>query len=121
MKPEHVAYLLNFSLLTRIRHWQTTNYAEHMALGALYDALDEFIDSWVEKQQGASSSRLVIPAGMNLALDNISGDDYKGMLFSFDTYLRQTLVAGGDGTEFVNMRDDLLAKVKQAQYLLSLM
>lgn len=35
-----------------IMHLQTQSYAQHMALGAFYDGLGDFIDSFVEAYQG---------------------------------------------------------------------
>lgn len=38
---------------THIEHWKTTSYAQHMALGAFYDAVIDHIDGIVEAYQGA--------------------------------------------------------------------
>ena len=32
----------------KILHWQTKQYARHMAFGSTYDELDELIDAFVE-------------------------------------------------------------------------
>lgn len=39
-------------------HWQTTSYAEHMALGSLYEKMFGFKDEIVEKLMGYSSKRV---------------------------------------------------------------
>lgn len=38
--------------LVHLEHWRTKNYAEHMALGDLYDQLIDSIDGIVEAYQG---------------------------------------------------------------------
>lgn len=38
-------------------HWQTTSFAEHQALGGLYDKVFDFKDDIVEKIMGYSSKR----------------------------------------------------------------
>ncbi len=32
----------------RVWHWQTNSYAEHKALGKLYESLDGLVDDFVE-------------------------------------------------------------------------
>ena len=38
-------------------HWQTTSYAEHQALGGLYDYVHDFKDGVVEKLMGYTGKR----------------------------------------------------------------
>ena len=45
-------------------HWQTTSYAEHMALGGLYDYVHDFKDGVVEKLMGYTGKR---PTGLKLS------------------------------------------------------
>jgi hypothetical protein len=42
-------------------HWQTTSYAEHQALGALYDYVHDFKDGVIEKLMGYMGKR---PSGV---------------------------------------------------------
>lgn len=39
-------------------HWSTSSYAEHMALGALYDYVHDFKDGVIEKLMGYSNRKV---------------------------------------------------------------
>jgi len=43
---------------THLLHWQTTSYAEHVALGSFYDKLVDFKDEIVEKLMGYTGTRV---------------------------------------------------------------
>jgi len=120
LKPEHIRYLLNIALLVRVRHWQTTSYAEHVALGGLYDDLDEFIDRWVEAQQGSGETRLTLgEEGADVHLMDMTAEDIVGGLTDLDGFLRKMLNQGVK-PEFQNLIDELAAKLDKVQYLLTL-
>lgn len=44
--------LTHFHEQLHLLHWQTTSYAQHQALGALYDYVHDFKDGVVEKLMG---------------------------------------------------------------------
>ena len=47
-----ISYLLHSRTQTHIFHWQTTSFAEHMALNAYYDGIVPLMDGLVESYQG---------------------------------------------------------------------
>jgi DNA-binding ferritin-like protein len=51
------AKLTHFVDQLHLLHWQTTSYAEHQALGGLYDKVFDFKDEIVEKIMGYSGMR----------------------------------------------------------------
>jgi len=51
------AKLTHFVDQLHLLHWQTTSYAEHQALGGLYDKVFDFKDDIVEKIMGYSGKR----------------------------------------------------------------
>ena len=51
------AKLTHFVDQLHLLHWQTTSYAEHQALGSLYDKVFDFKDEIVEKIMGYSGKR----------------------------------------------------------------
>jgi DNA-binding ferritin-like protein len=51
------AKLTHFVDQLHLLHWQTTSYAEHQALGALYDKVFDLKDEIVEKIMGYSGTR----------------------------------------------------------------
>lgn len=52
MVEELVSRLFALRDSAHLAHWATRSYAEHMALGDFYDALDDKIDSIIETYQG---------------------------------------------------------------------
>lgn len=78
-----------FTVLNQLRidHWQTKSYAEHKALGAAYEQLDELFDKFVETYYG----RVSIPS--NNTNYSIKIESYKGDLISSYTALRAEIVA----------------------------
>ena len=51
----------------QIRHWNTTSYAEHKAVGGFYDSLSDLLDTFVETYSGKYGRPLV--GGMVNILD----------------------------------------------------
>jgi hypothetical protein len=49
--------LTHFQEQLHLLHWQTTSYAQHQALGALYDYVHDFKDGLVEKLMGYLNKR----------------------------------------------------------------
>jgi len=51
------AKLTHFVDQLHLLHWQTTSYAEHQALGGLYDKVFDYKDDIVEKIMGYTNTR----------------------------------------------------------------
>jgi len=51
------AKLMHFEMQLQLQHWQTTSYAEHEALGGLYEYVHSFRDGTVEKLIGYIGKR----------------------------------------------------------------
>lgn len=69
---EFVSYFLGCSTMLHIMHMQNSNPAIHGPLGELYSAVQDSIDSIVEKYQGYSGSLITGYQNYNLA-------EYEGM------------------------------------------
>jgi hypothetical protein len=117
MNNELIPFLINCQIAVWIRHWQTTNYAEHKALGEVYAMLGEFTDTYVEARQGADSARINFMQPANIELANYSKDDVVELLRLLESQLNSF---NWGGAAFVNMKDEFVAKLNQQQYLLSL-
>ena len=55
MVKELVQRVFSARNCTHLQHWNTSSYAEHMALGDFYDEVIDLIDSFVEAYQGSNS------------------------------------------------------------------
>jgi hypothetical protein len=98
-------------------HWQTTSYAEHQALGALYDFVHDFKDGVMEKIMGYTGKR---PGVFKIpALSSVTPESCVDELMSFATQLKQY----GDMNGFHdigNLADTLSGEAAKTKYLLTL-
>lgn len=111
--------LLGLHNQIRIFHWQTASYAEHKALGKAYEALDPLIDSFVEAYMGDTGEK--IQAGFKLTLvdhKNKASTDLMNQAIAFLTEELDGYVSGK--SDLLNIRDEMLAVIKQTKYLLTL-
>lgn len=98
-------------------HWQTTSYAEHQALGALYDYVHDFKDGVMEKLMGYTRKR---PGVFKIpALSTVTPESCVDELMSFATQLKSY----GDMNGFHdigNLADALSGEAAKTKYLLTL-
>lgn len=98
-------------------HWQTTSYAEHQALGGLYDYVHDFKDGLIEKIMGYTGKRptafKIEPLGAAMATSVVSE------LMSFASSLKSY----GESNSYhdvCNLADALSGEAAKTKYLLTL-
>lgn len=118
MTVESIASKLTyFHEQLHLLHWQTTSYAEHQALGSLYEYVQDFKDGVVEKIMGYTGKRpgvFKIPALTNCTPESCVDD-----MMSFATQLKRY----GDMNGFHdigNLADALSGEAAKTKYLLTL-
>ena len=98
-------------------HWQTTSYAQHQALGGLYDYVHDFKDGLVEKIMGYTGKR---PSPYKIEpLINCTGNQCVSNLLSFASELK----AYGEKNAYhdvCNLADSLSGEAAKTRYLLTL-
>ena len=111
------AKLTYFHEQLHLLHWQTSSYAEHMALGGLYDYVHDFKDGLIEKIMGYTGKRpgayKIEPLGAANATSVVSE------LMSFASSLK----AYGEKNSFhdvCNLADSLSGEAAKTKYLLTL-
>ena len=111
------AKLTYFHEQLHLLHWQTTSYAEHQALGGLYDYVHDFKDGLIEKIMGYTGKRpgpyKIEPLGGANATSVVSD------LLSFASALK----AYGEKNSFhdvCNLADSLSGEAAKTKYLLTL-
>jgi hypothetical protein len=111
------AKLTYFHEQLHLLHWQTTSYAEHQALGGLYDYVHDFKDGVVEKIMGYSGKRpgayKIEPLGGAIATAVVSD------LLAFASQLK----AYGEKNSYhdvCNLADSLSGEAAKTKYLLTL-
>jgi DNA-binding ferritin-like protein len=111
------AKLTYFHEQLHLLHWQTTSYAQHKALGKLYEYVQDFKDGVVEKLMGYTGKR---PGVYKIEpLTNCKPEQCVSDLMSFAS----TLKMYGEKNSFhdiCNLADALSGEAAKTKYLLTL-
>lgn len=111
------AKLTFFHEQLHLTHWQTQSYAEHQALGGLYDYVHDFKDGLIEKIMGYTGKR---PTAYKIEpLTNCTGIQCVTDLLSFASSLKEY----GERNSFhdvCNLADALSGEAAKTKYLLTL-
>lgn len=99
----------------QIRHWNTTSYAEHKAVGKFYDDLSDLLDSFVETYSGKYGRPLVG------GIVNILDRDANSIADAVCQYAcdGEKLVSEED-TDLLNILADIKGAANHTKYLLTL-
>jgi DNA-binding ferritin-like protein len=117
-----VTSLLTLHNQVKIFHWQTKSYAQHQALGGVYDELTDLIDEFVEVFMG-KYGRIKADGGFTLKLENYSDGSPTSMADEYVNYLTNELPKSLDvekDTDLLNIRDEMLGQLNKLKYLLTL-
>ena len=111
------AKLTYFHEQLHLLHWQTQSYAEHMALGGLYEYVHDFKDGVIEKLMGYSGRKIsgmemkpVVPTSSTAVVIDLM--DFAGQLKRY-----------GDSNgyhDIGNLADSLSGEAAKCKYLLTL-
>jgi hypothetical protein len=111
------AKLTYFHEQLHLLHWQTQSYAEHQALGGLYDYVHDFKDGLIEKIMGYTGKR---PTAYKIdALGAANATAVVSELMSFASSLKDY----GERNSFhdvCNLADSLSGEAAKTKYLLTL-
>ena len=111
------AKLTYFHEQLHLLHWQTTSYAEHQALGALYDYVHDFKDGVVEKIMGYTGKR---PGLYKIEpLTNCKAEQCVSDLMKFASSLKMYGEKNGFH-DVCNLADALSGEAAKTKYLLTL-
>ena len=100
-----------------LTHWQTKSYAEHQALGALYDYVHDFKDGVIEKLMGYTGKR---PTPYKIEpLTNCTGNECVSNLLSFASSLK-SYAESNSYHDIANLADALSGEAAKTKYLLTL-
>jgi hypothetical protein len=100
-----------------LTHWQTKSYAEHQALGGLYDYVHDFKDGVIEKLMGYTGKR---PGVYKIeALSTIDANSVVRALMDFSSNLKAYGEVNGYH-DIANLADALSGEAAKVRYLLTL-
>ena len=112
------AKLTYFHEQLHLTHWQTTSYAEHQALGGLYDYVHDFKDGVIEKLMGYMGKRPKAPK-MEPLSDTANATIVVSELMSFASSLKSFGESNGFH-DIANLADALSGEAAKTKYLLTL-
>lgn len=111
------AKLTYFHEQLHLLHWQTKSYAEHQALGGLYDYVHDFKDGVIEKLMGYTGKR---PGVYKIQpLSNATADSVVSELITFS----HSLMEWAEENEYCdveNLAQSLSGEAAKTKYLLTL-
>jgi hypothetical protein len=116
--PHTVLVLL---AVLKLAHWQTHSFAQHEALGKIYDEVSELGDELVEVYIGKYGNREVVEGSaiglMNVTHETIPlvADTLMGIFNMACTHL-----ISEEDTEIANIADEIRAQINKLKYLFSL-
>jgi len=118
MEKDIIEFSLNVLNQVRVFHWMTTSYAQHKALGDLYEALDDNVDTLVETYMG-NKDRHDMPI---FQVQTAAHSDLNQLsMFLKQAYNDLKVFRGRIKiTEIQNVIDELSTNINQAVYLLKL-
>jgi DNA-binding ferritin-like protein len=117
-----ITTLLTLQDQLKVFHWQTKSYAEHKALGNLYDNLSDLIDEFVETFSG----RYGVPAAReSYKLTVMNYKDNASVMEFLDksiSYMAKDVTAmlKPEDTDLLNLRDEMIGAMNKTKYLLRL-
>ena len=98
-------------------HWQTTSYAQHKALGKLYEYVQDFKDGVVEKLMGYTGKR---PGVYKIeALSSADSNSVVTALMDFSSNLKR-YAESNSYHDIANLADALSGEAAKTKYLLTL-
>lgn len=114
-----LAQLINYQEQIRIFHWQTKSFAEHKALGKLYESLSDLIDQFVEVYFGKYGRR---NEPLEFSLENYEEGMSVRIIDEAIGFLTNEvpITLQAQDTDLLNIRDEMLSSLNRTKYLLTL-
>lgn len=112
-----ITTFLQIQAQLKVLHWYTTSYAQHKALGVVYDALDDLFDRYVETCFGVKGRRELQETELTITplraeVDVITfADSLYSELLNLDTF---------GLAELENQKQEILSCALKLKYLLTL-
>jgi hypothetical protein len=109
--------IITFELQLQLMHWQTSSYAEHKALGGLYEYLQGFRDGLTEKLMGYTGKK---PS--SLSVGSITAMSAMSICMEICTFASSLKSYAESNTymDIGNMADELSGEASKTKYLLTL-
>ena len=109
--------LTYFQEQVHLLHWQTNSYAEHKALGSLYEYIQEFKDDLIEKLMGYTGKKPAVYKlePLSTSTSNVVVDELLSFAKSLKEYGEMNCYQ-----DVCNLSDSLSGETAKVKYLLTL-
>mgnify|MGYP003407668992 FL=1 len=109
--------LTYFQEQIHLLHWQTNSYAEHKALGSLYEYIQEFKDDLIEKLMGYTGKKPAVYKlePLSTSTSNVVVDELISFAKSLKEYGEMNCYQ-----DVCNLSDSLSGEAAKVKYLLTL-
>ncbi len=109
--------LTYFQEQVHLLHWQTNSYAEHKALGSLYEYIQEFKDELIEKLMGYTGKKPVVYKleSLSTSTSSVVVDELLSFAKSLKEYGEMNCYQ-----DICNLSDSLSGEAAKVKYLLTL-
>jgi hypothetical protein len=113
--------MLEFLVHIKLYHWNTTSHARHLASDKLHESLQSLVDQFTECYIGRYGRKTVMaPIKQGITLKTHDDKAISRVLAEFIQFLEQDIPRHCKSSDLLNIRDEMLAQVTQAQYLFTL-
>jgi DNA-binding ferritin-like protein len=103
-------------MMVKLFHWKTHSFATHKATDELYDSLNGNIDKFIEVLLGKTGTRIDLTKHKTIQIVDLNSQvKLKSKIESFKTFLTNM----NDGTDLMNIRDEILGDLNKFLYLLT--
>ena len=110
-------YFLEMLMMVKLFHWKTHSFATHKATDELYDSLNEHIDSFIEVLLGKTGTRINLLGKKSVSLVDLNSQaSLKARIEQFKHFLERL---PDQGTDLMNIRDEILGDLNKFLYLLT--
>ena len=109
--------LTYFQEQIHLLHWQTNSYAEHKALGSLYEYIQDFKDELIEKLMGYTGKKPAVYKlePLSTSTSNVVVDELLSFAKSLKEYGEMNCYQ-----DVCNLSDSLSGEAAKSKYLLTL-
>ena len=116
----YIFNLMQFQSQVKIWHWQTKIYSKHKALCELYDFISTQLDEFTETAMG-KYGRISVD-GLSYTFVNVSDEAVISVIDgAIDSCIKlNDILDTKVDMDLLNLRDELLGKLNQTKYLLTL-
>jgi len=105
----------------KLYHWNTKNYARHIASDNCFTVTQKLSDEFVEVYIGKYGREKIINTKIqSVQVKLLSDNSVEDLVKNFISFLLSLKLSSSKDTDLVNIRDELISNLNQTLYLFTL-